>query len=121
MIIHKTVRVARPPDIALKIFVEEMGRWWPNEKYMCLGVSKATIEARVGGRAYNGHPDGREYAIGDVLRYEPGTRLTFTWNHGDDQGTTEIDVRFTADRAGTRVDLEHGSDSDPRALRGASA
>ena len=34
MIIHKTVRVARPPDIALKIFVEEMGRWWPNEKYM---------------------------------------------------------------------------------------
>ena len=89
--------------------MEEIGRWWPNEKYMFLGAeSKATIEARVGGRVYNGHPDGREYAIGDVFRYEPGARLTFTWNHGDDQGTTEIDVRFTADHAGTRVDLEHG-------------
>lgn len=108
MIIRKTVRVARPPDVVFKIFVEEIGRWWPNERYMFLGAeSKATIEPRVGGRVRNRHPDGREYVVGEVLRYEPGSRLTFTWNHGDGQGTTEIDVRFTADDAGTRVDLEH--------------
>src|SRR4029453_5084875 len=73
MIIHKTVTVARPPDVTFKIFVEEIGKWWPNEKYMFLGSeSQATIETRVGGRVYNRHPDGREYTIGEVLRYEPG-------------------------------------------------
>jgi uncharacterized protein YndB with AHSA1/START domain len=108
MIIHKTVMVARPPDVTFKIFVEEIGQWWPNEKYMFLGAeSKATIETRVGGRVSNRHPDGREYTIGEVLRYDPGVRLTFTWNHGEGQGTTEIDVRFRASGAGTRVDLAH--------------
>jgi uncharacterized protein YndB with AHSA1/START domain len=108
MIIHKTITVARPPDVAFKIFVEEIGQWWPNEKYMFLGAeSKATIETRVGGRVYNRHPDGREYVIGQVVRYEPGARLTFTWNHGDGLGITEIDVRFTVVGAGTRVDLAH--------------
>jgi uncharacterized protein YndB with AHSA1/START domain len=108
MIIHKSVTVARPPDVAFKIFVEEIGQWWPSEKYSFVGPdSKVTIETRVGGRVYDRASDGREYPIGEVLRYEPGARLTFTWTHEEGKGTTQIDLVFTAEGAGTRIDLEH--------------
>lgn len=108
MIIHKSVTVARPPDIAFKLFVEEMAQWWPIDKYTFLGEgSVITMEPRVGGRFFERTPDGREYTIGEVLRCEPGTRLTYTWNHGEGEGTTEIDIRFTAEDAGTRVHLAH--------------
>jgi uncharacterized protein YndB with AHSA1/START domain len=108
MIVHKTVTVARPADVAFKIFAEEMTQWWPLDKYSFLGPEATlTIEPRAGGRFYETAPDGREYVIGDVLRYEPGVRLTFTWAHMEGKGVTEIDIRFTAEGNVTRVDVAH--------------
>ncbi len=108
MIVHKSVTIARPPDVAFKIFVEEMTQWWPLDKYSFLGPDATlTIEPRAGGRFIETAPDGREYEIGDVLRYESGARLTVTWNHEEGKGMTEIDIRFTAEGAATRIDLTH--------------
>ena len=108
MIVHKSVTIARPPDVAFKIFVEEIAQWWPVDKYSFLGPDATPIiEPRVGGRFYETSPDGREYTIGEVLRYEPGVRLTYTWNHREGKGTTEIDIRFSSVDAGTRVDVAH--------------
>ncbi|MEX2375067.1 MAG: SRPBCC domain-containing protein [Dehalococcoidia bacterium] len=108
MIVHKTVTVARPPDVAFKMFVEEIAQWWPIENFSFLGPdSVLTIEPRVEGRFTERAPDGREYAIGEVLAYEPGARLTVTWTHEQNIGTTEIDIRFTAVADGTRIDLAH--------------
>ena len=109
MIIHKTITVARPPDVAFKIFAEEMTQWWPLDKYSFLGPDATlTMEPRAGGRFVETAPDGREHVIGEVVRYEPGVRLTYTWTHMEGKGVTEIDIRFTADGNGTRIDLAHG-------------
>lgn len=108
MIVHKTVTVARPADVAFKIFVEEIGQWWPLDKFSFLGEgSTITMDARKGGRFFERTPDGREYVIGEVLRYEPGARLTYTWTHENNAGTTEVDIRFTAEGGSTRVDVAH--------------
>ena len=108
MIVHKSITVARPVDVAFKIFVEEIGQWWPLDKFSFLGEgSVITIEPRAGGRFYERTPDGREYVIGEVLRYEPGARLTYTWNHLNGAGTTEVDIRFTAVGESTRLDVAH--------------
>jgi uncharacterized protein YndB with AHSA1/START domain len=106
MIVHKSVTIARPPDVAFKIFVEEIAQWWPTDKYSFIGPDATPIiEPRVGGRFYETAPDGREYIIGEVLHYEPGVRLTYTWK--GNVGVTEVDIRFTAEGAGTRVDVAH--------------
>ena len=108
MIVHKSITVARPVDVAYKIFVEEITQWWPLEHYAFLGPdSTLTIEPHAGGRFVETAPDGREYVIGEVLRYEPGTRLTYTWTHREGKGVTEIDIRFTAEGNGTRIDVAH--------------
>lgn len=106
MIVHKTVTVSRPPDVAFKIFVEEINQWWPLADYSFLGPDATIVmETRKGGRFYQTTPDGNEYEIGEVLHYEPGVRLTYTWT--GNAGTTEVDIRFTADGNGTRIDVAH--------------
>ena len=108
MIVHKSITVSRPPDVAFKIYVEEMTQWWPLDKYSFLGPDATlTIEPRAGGRFVETAPDGREWVIGEILHYEPGARLTHTWTHQEGKGVTEIDVRFTADGNGTRIDVAH--------------
>jgi len=109
MIIHKTISIARPPDVAFKLFVEEIGQWWPQGTGHSFvgGDSRPTMESHVGGRFYERNSEGKEYTIGEVLAYEPGDRVAFTWHHGEDKGTSEVEVRFTAEGAGTRIDVEH--------------
>jgi uncharacterized protein YndB with AHSA1/START domain len=108
MIVHKSITVARPADVAFKIFVEEIQQWWPLEHYSFLGPDASiVIEPRQGGRFYQTAPDGREYTIGEVLNYEPGERLTYTWNHQQAKGTTTVDIRFIPEGSSTRVEVAH--------------
>lgn len=108
MIVHKTVTVARPPDVTFKLFVEEITQWWPLDKYSFLGPDATlTIEPHAGGRFIETAPDGSEYVIGEVLRFEPGARVTYTWTHREGKGVTEVDIRFTAEGNGTRIDVAH--------------
>ena len=108
MIVHKSITVARPADVAFKIFVEEIQQWWPLESYSFLGPDATiTIEPREGGRFFQSSPDGREYTIGEVTGYEPGRRLAYTWNHGQDRGTTHVEIRFIAEGSSTRLEVAH--------------
>jgi len=104
MTIRKSIRVERSPQIAFRVFCEEMGQWWPGG----FGKdSKVFIEGRVGGRYYERGPDGLEKEIGKVTAYEPPSRVAFTFRAPSWELSTEVDVRFIADGAGTRVELEH--------------
>jgi len=51
--------------------------------------------------------DGRENQWGTVLAWEPPHRVRITWNVNPGNPTTELEVRFTPEGDGTRVDLEH--------------
>jgi uncharacterized protein YndB with AHSA1/START domain len=105
MTIHKSIWVAKPPAVSFKVFCEEMIEWWPG------GFrgkdSRPRLELRVGGRFYERTPEGGEYDIGRVTAYEPPALVAFTWRAPSWDVTTQVEIRFSAENGGTRVDLEH--------------
>ena len=110
MIVHKSISVARPPDVAFKLFVDQMGEWWPKDTGHSFlgGNTTLVVEPKAGGHFYEKSLDNDDiYVIGEVLAYEPGTRVTFTWKHREWPDPTTVDIRFTAEGGGTRIDLKH--------------
>jgi hypothetical protein len=65
----KVLNVKAPPEVAWRVFPEQMGAWWPLATHK-IGTSKAVdavIEPRVGGRWYERGDDGSTCAWGTVL------------------------------------------------------
>jgi uncharacterized protein YndB with AHSA1/START domain len=110
MTIHKTVHVKRSPDDAFRLFVDDMTRWWPlrtgKYSYDPARAQDVFLEAHAGGRFFERYKDGEEFVIGHVTSCERPHRIVFTWG-APNEGTTEVDVRFTGEGDGTRVELEH--------------
>jgi uncharacterized protein YndB with AHSA1/START domain len=113
MTIRKSILIKRPPEVCFRVFCEEMSEWWPGG----FGGkdSKPRIEPRVGGRFYERRPDGSEYQIGEVTVYSPPEHLGFTFRAPSWDVSTQVEIRFRAESAGTRVELEHsGWDQDAK-------
>jgi uncharacterized protein YndB with AHSA1/START domain len=112
--VRQSVVVAAPPATAFRVFTERMASWWPLETHS-IGtrpVVDAVIEPRAGGRWFERSADGSECDWGRVLAWEPPHRVVLTWELSADyraDGTvrTELEVRFTPEADGTRVELEH--------------
>jgi uncharacterized protein YndB with AHSA1/START domain len=113
--IRKVVQVRAVPEIAWRVFTEQMGTWWPLASYKIgrANAVDAVIEPRVGGRWYERGDDGSTCQWGSVLAWEPPSRLVLSWDINadwqyDPNLKTEIEVRFKAEGCdGTRVELEH--------------
>lgn len=108
MTIRKSIRVERSPEISFRVFCERIREWWPkgpsfNGKVM----TDMVIEGRIGGRFFERYTDGSEYDIGRITTYEPPTMVGFTWRAPSWEQTTQVQIRFTAEGSGTRVELEH--------------
>jgi uncharacterized protein YndB with AHSA1/START domain len=103
--ITKEVHVDATPETAYRVFTEQIGAWWPLERYSVLdGVQTVVFENdRIVERA----ADGSESVWGEVLDYEVAGRLRFTWHPGRDDEPTEVEVTFAADGDGTLVTLVH--------------
>jgi uncharacterized protein YndB with AHSA1/START domain len=112
--IQKTILVATSAERAFQVFSGEMSTWWPLASYH-IGTADATsvvIEPFVGGRWFERGVDGSECDWGRVRTWDPPRLLVLSWEiSGDWQHDpsiqTEVEVRFTAEGASTRVDLEH--------------
>jgi uncharacterized protein YndB with AHSA1/START domain len=112
--IRKTLVVKASPQKAFGVFTDGIDRWWP--KMHTVGetpLKRAMIEPRLGGRWYGLSEAGVEDVWGDVLAWEPPTRLLLAWRIDaqfkcDPSVHTEIEVKFTDLGDGsTRVDFEH--------------
>jgi uncharacterized protein YndB with AHSA1/START domain len=112
--VRKVVSVQVPPRVAWRVFTQKMATWWPLSTHK-IGKARAVdaiIEARVGGRWYERGDDGSTCDWGRVLVWDPTDRLVLTWEitadwKHDPSLETEVEVRFTAEGNGTRVELEH--------------
>lgn len=99
-----------PEDRAFEIFTEAFGEWWPLQTHSVFGKSAKTcvFEARVGGRIFERHEDGRESVWGNVLEVSAPSKVRFTWHPGREAETAqEITLRFEKMMFGTTVTLEH--------------
>jgi uncharacterized protein YndB with AHSA1/START domain len=105
-----TIVVPLPPARAFRLFTEELATWWPIATHSVGGdrVAATAIEPRLGGRCFERWYDGEERVWGSVIAWEPPRRVTVTWHPGMPEArASEVEVRFDAEGAGTRVDLEH--------------
>jgi uncharacterized protein YndB with AHSA1/START domain len=106
--VRKSIVVDAPPEEAFRVFTEQIQSWWPLRSY---GVFLADAEriALDDGQLVETAKDGRVEVWGKVLDWDPPRRIRLTWRPGfdPDMADTEVEVRFTAEDKGTRVDLEH--------------
>jgi uncharacterized protein YndB with AHSA1/START domain len=113
--VRKAVNVQASQGAAWRVFTEKMGTWWPLANYKIGGANAvdAVIEPFVGGRWYERGDDGSTCDWGEVLSWEPPSRLVLSWDidanwQYDATLKTEIELRFIAQgKNATRVELEH--------------
>jgi uncharacterized protein YndB with AHSA1/START domain len=111
--VRKSVFVNAAPERAFEVFTAGIGRWWPNShKIGDAELEKPVIEPHSGGRWYQLNVDGSECDLGKVDVWDPPGRLQLIWQLTaeftyDPNLITEVEVLFTRDGEGTRVDLEH--------------
>ena len=112
--VRKSIHVKAPPQKAFQVFTAGIGSWWLKRHSINKQSAQADVvmEPFAGGRWFERGEDGSECSWGKVLIWEPPARLVLawqidgTWTHNPDF-MTEVEVRFTAEDKGTRVDLEH--------------
>lgn len=111
--IVRTVSVAVPPPRAFALFTGHIGRWWSPQLHIgAEPIAEVVIEPRVGGRWFERGEQGGECDWGEVLAWEPPHRVLLAWRIGSDFRfdpalETQVEVRFEAEDAGTRVILTH--------------
>lgn len=105
--ILRTAVVARPVDEAFAVFTDEIGAWWPLPTHSIFQGEAGGVHF-VGDRLIERATDGRENVWAEVLAWEPPERLVLAWHPGSADGPAgRVELRFTAEGDGTRVDLRH--------------
>jgi uncharacterized protein YndB with AHSA1/START domain len=104
-----TVTVACPPAHAFRVFTALASRWWPPRHTASGEPAKDVVfEPHVGGRVFERTAAGDEIPWGEVLVWEPPSRLGYRWHlRADPADATEVQIAFVADGAATRVEIEH--------------
>jgi uncharacterized protein YndB with AHSA1/START domain len=108
--VRKSVEVAVPVEAAFRAFHERIAEWWPLKEYSVFreDATDVVFEPREGGRIYEISSGGEENDWARITAWEPSSRLVLAWSPNREPGPeTEIEVRFTPNGGGTRVDLEH--------------
>jgi uncharacterized protein YndB with AHSA1/START domain len=106
----KTVFVPLAPAEAFRLFTEGYGRWWPIASHS-VGEEQAAacaLECFPAGRIYETLTDGRQVEWGQVLEWQPPTRLVFSWRPGRAPDTAQqVEVVFTSHPHGSTLTLTH--------------
>ncbi len=113
------LRVEADPMRAFEVFTRDIGLWWrPNPRcaFTPRDPGVLAFEGGEGGRLVTTLASGKVFEIGRISVWSPPERLMFSWRQATfapDQDT-EVEVRFEAVGAQTRVTVEHrGWDTVP--------
>jgi uncharacterized protein YndB with AHSA1/START domain len=109
------ITVPFPPERAFTLFTEGMTSWWPPEyTWAQATLEQIAIEPHEGGHCFERGPHGFRCDWGRVVTCEPPARIAFTWQitaqrvpQPDASRASLVEVRFTPDGDGTRVELAH--------------
>jgi uncharacterized protein YndB with AHSA1/START domain len=112
--IRRTGVVDATPEQAFEVFTEGIATWFPYDRLSVEaqdeGRSPETVIFETGpnGRIYERMTNGQEAHWANVTAWEPPNRFVLEWKvNPDDVAPTEVEVRFTPEGNGTRVELEH--------------
>jgi uncharacterized protein YndB with AHSA1/START domain len=113
--VSKTLSVKAPVERAFDVFTRGFDSWWPRGHHIGSSpMKRAVIEGKIGGRCYSEQVDGTDCPWGSVLVWEPPTRVVIAWQitpqwtyEPDLAKSSEVEITFTPEAGGTRVQLEH--------------
>jgi uncharacterized protein YndB with AHSA1/START domain len=107
--VRKSVHVACSVELAFEVFTRDTASWWPTSTHARHpGTVDAVVwEEREGGAVYEMTASGERGHWATVLAWDPPNRLVLSWEVSENRPATEVEVCFSADGDGTRVDLEH--------------
>jgi uncharacterized protein YndB with AHSA1/START domain len=108
--VRKTVTVDCVVEEAFRVFTADALSWWPTASHTIHGedVREIVFEEHEGGEVYELAANGEKGHWATVLAWEPPSRLVLAWNILEREAVpTEVEIRFLAEGAGTRVELEH--------------
>lgn len=113
--IRRSILVRCDPARAFEVFTDGMGDWWPFEIHSRATDEETGTPAREvifdhepGGGIWEVDADGERSSWGQVLAWEPPSRLVMAWKpHDRPTEPTEVEVTFTPVEGGTHVVLEH--------------
>jgi uncharacterized protein YndB with AHSA1/START domain len=108
-VVRKTVTVDCAVEEAFRVFTTDAMSWWPVDSHSIHGrVAEIVFEPYVGGEVYELAESGERGHWATVRQWDPPHRLVLAWNILNREGElTEVEVRFSPDNGGTRVELEH--------------
>lgn len=118
--VYVALRVPADPGTTFAVFTREIGTWWrPSGLFQLTprGDGVLSFEPGPGGRLVASFADGDVFEVGRIRVWEPGVRLVFSWRQANfaPEQVTEVEVRFEAVGAETRVSVEHRAwDSIPQ-------
>jgi uncharacterized protein YndB with AHSA1/START domain len=104
------VVIAAPVEHAFRVFTEQIHTWWPLRTHAVApsDATTAVLEGRIGGRLFERTSSGEEHLWGTLVTWDPPRRVGYTWHPGRGEETAqEVELTFTSDGEGTRVDLRH--------------
>jgi len=113
--VRHEVIVNAPIERAFRVFTDGFGRWWPkNHTIASFPVDRSIIEPWAGGRCFDRGADGSECDWGQVLAWEPPTRLVLAWQvdgtwsyEPEVDNASRVTVSFAALGGQTRLTLVH--------------
>lgn len=97
----KRIEVRRAAGDAFRMFTQDISAWWPMKSHSRAKDAdgevtvRMTFDPHVGGRIYETLNTGEERDWGEVLAFEPGKRLLFTFQVGRPREKSgEVEVTF---------------------------
>lgn len=108
-VVRKVVTVDCAVEEAFRVFTEDAMSWWPVATHSIHEtVREIVFEPGEGGEVYEVSTAGEKGHWATVTGWDPPARLVLAWNILERPGEqTEVEVRFTPEGDGTRVELEH--------------
>lgn len=120
--LRRQVLVACDQATAYRLFLGEIGSWWPLATHGCFGAGGSL--AVTHGRIVETGPAGEIAVWGTILAEDAPRTVSFTWHPGHEaDAATQVAVTFTPTGGpdATLVTLEHSgweAYDDPEAARG---
>jgi uncharacterized protein YndB with AHSA1/START domain len=113
--VRHSVVVNAPVERAFTVFTDGFGTWWPKSHTISAApVEQAIIEPRAGGRCYDRGTDGSECDWGQVLVWEPPSKLVLAWQidgtwsyEPEVERSSRVTITFARDGERTEVTLVH--------------
>jgi hypothetical protein len=110
-LLTRTIALACPVGHAFDVFTRHVDLWWPRAHRRTTEATMV-LEPVLGGRLLERAPNGEEWVIGRLTRFERPEALGFDWFPGSPLAPTAVTIAFAGSATGTEIRIVHRAISE---------